>query len=81
VTVLRILVGSFSRVHELASASSPLFNVLGAVAWAILIGLLGHLFAHNLPVLRHLLTDTGVIVLGAMVVVGVIAWTRRERTA
>jgi len=81
VTVLRILVGYFSGVHELRFGLFTFFNVLGAVAWAIVIGLLGYLFAHNLPALRHLLTDTGLIVLAAVVVIGVVAWTRRERTA
>ena len=81
VTVLRILVGYFSGVHELRFGLFTFFNVLGAIAWAIVIGLLGYLFAHNLPLLRHLLTDTGLIVLGAIAVVAVIAWTRRERTA
>ena len=81
VTVLRILVGYFSGVHELRFGLFTFFNVLGAVAWAIVIGLLGYLFAHNLAALRHLLTDTGLIVLAAVVVIGVVAWTRRERTA
>ncbi len=81
VTVLRILVGYFSGVHAVRFGLFTLFNVLGAVAWAVLIGMLGYLFAHNLPVLRHLLTDTGLIFLAAVVVIAVIAWTRRERTA
>jgi membrane protein DedA with SNARE-associated domain len=79
VTVLRILVGYFAGVHAVSFRRFTVYNILGAAVWATVISLLGYAFAHNLRLLRHLMTDTGLIVLGALVVAAIIAWKRYER--
>jgi membrane protein DedA with SNARE-associated domain len=80
VTVLRILVGYFAGVNAVRFEVFTLFNILGAVTWATLIAVLGYAFAHNLHLLRTILTDTGLVVLAVAAVVGVFLWTRHERT-
>ncbi len=81
VTVLRILVGYLAGVHGMPYRVFTFYNVLGAFVWATVIGLLGFAFAHNLPVLRHFLTDTGLIVLAAILVIGILLYMRREHQA
>lgn len=79
VTVLRILVGYFAGVHAVRFRTFMFFNLLGAVAWAALISVLGYSFAHNLGMLRHLLSDMGLIAIGTVVVIGIVAWRKWER--
>jgi membrane protein DedA with SNARE-associated domain len=79
VTVLRILVGYFAGIHEVGFRTFTAYNILGAVVWASLISLLGYAFAHNLSALRHLMTDTGLIVLAAIAVAAFIGWKQYER--
>jgi membrane protein DedA with SNARE-associated domain len=79
ITVLRILVGYLAGVQALRFRTFAFFSVLGAVAWATVIALLGYAFAHNLGTLRHLLSDLGLIAIGTIVVIGLIAWRVWER--
>ncbi len=50
-----------------------LANTGGAIAWAATMSLLGYFFGHSLPLLHHWLGRTGLILLGAVVAVGLLA--------
>jgi membrane protein DedA with SNARE-associated domain len=55
------------------------YNVLGASVWAVAVALLGYLFASNLRLLRHILTDVGIVaVLAAAGLFYLIYLRRRE---
>jgi membrane protein DedA with SNARE-associated domain len=60
-TVVRILVGYFAGAHRMPYARFTVYNVLGASVWAVAVTLLGYLFAANLGLLRHILTDVGIV--------------------
>lgn len=79
VTVLRILVGYLAGVERMDFRVFTIFNILGAVAWATVIGLLGYAFADSLRVLSRFLTDTGLAVAGILVLATIVYWTRRQR--
>jgi membrane protein DedA with SNARE-associated domain len=81
VSVLRILVGYLAGVERMPFRVFTLFNVLGALAWATAIGLLGYLFADSLRLLSRFLTDTTLAAAGIIVLAAIIFWTRRDRTA
>jgi membrane protein DedA with SNARE-associated domain len=79
VTVLRILVGYLAGVERMDFRVFTIFNFLGALAWATVIGLLGYAFADSLRVLSRFLTYTGLAVAGILVLATIAYWTRRQR--
>ncbi len=79
ITVVRILVGYLAGAHAMPYGIFTFYNILSALVWAALIGTLGYTFASNLRLLRHILTDTGLIVLGVLLIIGLVLYTRRER--
>jgi len=50
------------------------YNVAGAILWAVVITLLGYLFGQSLPLLVKWVGRTGTILLIAAIVIGIIAW-------
>ncbi len=78
VTVVRILVGYMAGAHAMPYRVFTFYNILGAFAWATLIGGLGWAFAKNLRLLRYLLTDAGLIILGLIAIAGIVLYYRRE---
>ena len=79
ITVIRILVGYMAGAHAMPYAIFTFYNLLSALVWAALIGSLGYAFASNLRLLRHILTDAGLIALGVILIIGLILYNRRER--
>jgi membrane-associated protein len=55
-------------------------NVVGALAWAVGLPVLGHLSAHA-PVLRHASYVIAVLVVAGSAVAGVVGWMRRRNAA
>lgn len=81
VALLRILANVLAGVAKMDFARFMLYNTLGAVCWSVLFGALGYFFGQNLPRLEHSLGRAGLVVLGAVVVVGVgvVLWRRRRQ--
>ena len=79
VTVLRILVGYFAGVHAVRFNVFTFYNLFGALTWATVISVLGYSFAHNLPALRHLLSDIGLAAIAAVILLAIIIWRQHER--
>lgn len=86
ILVARFITGLRVFAALLAGASRKMpwrvflmYNLAGAVLWAVVITLLGYLFGQSLPLLVKWVGRTGTILLIAVVVVIVIAWRLKRR--
>lgn len=82
VALLRAWAAFFAGLNRMHYSTFLLYNVLGGVIWAIMVGLLGYFFGQNLPLLEKWLGNFTYVVLG-LIVVGVIIYFiyRRRRKA
>jgi membrane protein DedA with SNARE-associated domain len=79
---LRMFVGPLAGVARMSYPRFFAFNVLGGVAWAVSMGLLGHAFGRNLPLLERLVRWAGIwsaVAVLAAVTIALFARQRRSR--
>ncbi len=81
ILVARFITGLRVFAALLAGASRKMpwrvflmYNLAGAVLWAVVITLLGYLFGQSLPLLVQWVGRTGTILLIAAIIVGIVAW-------
>jgi membrane protein DedA with SNARE-associated domain len=86
ILVARFITGLRVFAALLAGASRKMpwrvfliYNVAGAILWAIVITSLGYLFGASLPLLAKWVGRSGTILLVALLVIGVMAWHFRRR--
>ena len=86
ILVARFITGLRVFAALLAGASRKMpwrvfliYNVAGAILWAIVITSLGYLFGASLPLLVKWVGRSGTILLVALLVIGVMAWHFRRR--
>jgi membrane protein DedA with SNARE-associated domain len=80
IALLRTWAAVLAGVGQMRYRTFMLFNALGGITWAAIIGMLGYLFGRNLPRLEHFVRNTGwVLVVVVVVVGGGIVWWRRRR--
>src|SRR5256885_6158835 len=89
ILVARFITGLRVFAALLAGASRKMpwrvvlvYNLTGAILWAVVITTLGYVFGQSLPLLVKWVGRTGTILLIALVVIGLIIWrVRRHRKA
>jgi membrane protein DedA with SNARE-associated domain len=89
ILVARFITGLRVFAALLAGASRKMpwrvflvYNLAGAVLWAVVITILGYVFGQSLPLLVKWVGRSGTILLVALVVIGLIVWrVRRHRKA
>jgi len=74
ITGLRVFAALFAGASRMRWRTFFLYNVGGAILWAIVIATIGHLFGHSWPLLERWIGRSGVILLVIAVVIVVIGW-------
>lgn len=77
VTGLRVFAGPLAGASKMEWRVFFVYNVAGAILWAIVITTLGYLFGESLPLLVKWLRASGTILLIAVIVIGVVVWRIR----
>lgn len=80
VPVVRVISADLAGMTKMRFGQFSLFDVIGGVAWATVMGILGYIFGNNLPVLDKLLQRLG---LGMVVIIAFLAlavWIARRFT-
>ncbi len=80
IALLRAWAAFFAGMHKMKYPTFLIYNALGGIVWAIVIGLLGYVFGQNLPLLEKYLGWFGYVALG-LVVLGIFGFLiyRRRR--
>jgi len=82
ITGLRVFAALLAGASKMPWRIFVVYNVLGAILWAVVITTLGYLFGQSLPLLVKWVGRSGTIFLIAGIVVGLIIWkVRRHRKA
>ena len=79
VALLRTWAAFFAGAGRMQYSRFMLFNALGGVIWAGLIGVLGFTFGRNLPALEHGTRWVSMVVLALVVIGGGLLWRIRRR--
>ena len=79
VAFLRMFAAPLAGIARMSYPRFFAFNVLGGVAWAVSIGLLGHAFGRNLPFLERLVRWVGIWLAVAVLAGVVIVFFARQR--
>ena len=81
IALLRTWAAVLAGVAQMRYRTFLLYNALGAVCWAVIVGSLGYLFGRNLPRLEHYIGQASLagVLLVALVVGLVLAWRWFER--
>jgi membrane protein DedA with SNARE-associated domain/membrane-associated phospholipid phosphatase len=79
IALLRTWAAFFAGAGCMPYPRFMLFNALGGVIWAGLVGLLGYTFGRNLPALEHQLRWVSLVVLALVVIGGGLLWLVRRR--
>jgi membrane protein DedA with SNARE-associated domain len=69
VGLLRTYAALFAGISRMPYATFTVFNALGGITWAILIGTLGYVFGQNLALVERVVQDFGWGMLGVVVLV------------
>lgn len=86
-SLLRTWVAFLAGTNRMRWGSFLFWNATGGIAWATIFGVLGYTLGHNIPLLTRVLSILGAfgVALGALCVVGVVAWVivhkRHEKRA
>lgn len=80
VSILRTWASLLAGTARMPFLPFLFYTTLGAVAWAVLFGMLGYLFGHSLPVLEHRIGMVTICLVGVAIVIGLIYFLRRRRT-
>lgn len=83
VPVGRIFSAVLAGVSQMRYGRFLLWNATGGIVWAALMGTLGFLFGHQLPLIERLVSQFGFGLLGALIVFVAlrVAWSRRRLIA
>lgn len=82
ITGLRVFAAVFAGASRMPWRTFFVFNVGGAIVWAVVISILGNVFGHSWPILERWIGRSGVIMLVTAIAVAVVAWrihVHRER--
>lgn len=74
ITGLRVFAALLAGASHMKWRIFLIYNMLGAIIWAVVITALGHFFGHSLPVLIEWVGRSGTILLGVGVVAAFIIW-------
>ena len=74
ITGLRVFAALFAGASKMRWRTFFLYNVAGAILWAIVIATVGRLFGDSWPILERWIGRSGVIMLVAVIVIIVIGW-------
>jgi membrane protein DedA with SNARE-associated domain len=73
VTFLRVSSALLAGISHMPFVRFMVYNALGAILWATVFGVLGHVLGRNLPLLRRAMRDTGWAAAG-VILVGIAAY-------
>ena len=81
IALLRTWAAVLAGAAQMPYGTFALYNALGAVCWAVIVGSLGYMFGRNLPRLEHYMAQASLagVLLVALVVGLVLAWRWFER--
>lgn len=74
ITGLRVFAALLAGASHMKWRIFLIYNMVGAIIWAVVITALGHFFGHSLPVLIEWVGRSGTILLGVGVVAAFIIW-------
>lgn len=74
ITGLRVFAALLAGASGMKWSIFLVYNMAGAVIWAVVITALGHFFGHSLPVLVQWVGRTGTILLVVAVIAAFVAW-------
>jgi membrane protein DedA with SNARE-associated domain len=74
ITGLRVFAAVLAGASNMRWRTFLVYNVAGAVLWSVVITTLGYLFGQSWPLLVKWVGRSGLFLLVALVVIGVIAW-------
>jgi membrane protein DedA with SNARE-associated domain len=74
ITGLRVFAAIFAGASKMPWRTFFVYNVAGAILWSIVISTLGYLFGNSWPLLEKWVGRSGMFMLLAAVVIGMIAW-------
>lgn len=74
ITGLRVFAAIFAGASEMRWRVFLLYNVMGALLWAVVISLLGYLFGNSWPLLEKWIGRTGIFMLLGFIITAVILW-------
>jgi membrane protein DedA with SNARE-associated domain len=82
ITGLRVFAAIFAGASAMRWRVFVVYNIAGAILWAVVITLLGYLFGNSLPLLERWVGRSGIFMLVAGVVGTVVVWrVHRHRKA
>ncbi|HEX8709154.1 MAG TPA: DedA family protein [Pyrinomonadaceae bacterium] len=79
VTGLRVFAAIFAGASEMRWRVFLFYNAVGAVLWAIAISLVGYLFGNSWPMLEKWVGRSGLFILLAGIITGIILWHLHSR--
>jgi membrane protein DedA with SNARE-associated domain len=74
ITGLRVFAAIFAGASDMRWRVFLVYNIAGAILWAVVISLLGYLFGNSWPMLEKWIGRSGLFMLLAGIVVAVILW-------
>ncbi|HEY0386401.1 MAG TPA: DedA family protein [Pyrinomonadaceae bacterium] len=74
ITGLRVFAAIFAGASAMRWRVFVIYNIAGAILWAIVITLLGYLFGNSLPLLERWVGRSGVFMLVAGIVAAAVVW-------
>lgn len=77
ITGLRVFAAIFAGASEMRWRVFLLYNVMGALLWAVVITMLGYLFGNSWPLLERWIGRTGIFMLLGFIITLVILWRVR----
>jgi membrane protein DedA with SNARE-associated domain len=78
ITGLRVFAALLAGTSKMPWRVFFIYNVSGALLWAIVITLLGYLFGQSLPLLVKWVGRSGTVFLVAAVIIGLVVWKIRK---
>jgi hypothetical protein len=80
VPVVRVISANLAGMTNMRFGLFSLFDVLGGVAWAAVMGILGYVFGNNLPLLDRLLQRIGIGLAAIIAFLALAIWVARRLT-
>ena len=80
VPVVRVISANLAGMTNMRFGLFSLFDVLGGIAWAAVMGILGYVFGNNLPLLDRLLQRIGIGLAAIIAFLALAIWVARQLT-